>query len=84
MTGMIAGLAVMTAVGTLQFSELVADLPSFSLDPAIQAEIELGATEAALQVFKDFFKYAALSAALAVPFVLLMARGGKAEEAQPD
>jgi MFS family permease len=83
MTGMIAGLAVMTALGTLHFSELVADLPAFSLDPDVQAEIEAEATRAALAVFKDFFRYAAVSAALALPFVLLMARGGKPSSEPP-
>ena len=80
MVGMTAGLAVMTALGTVQFALLVADLPAFSLDPAVQAQIQAASTEAGLQVFNDFFRYAALTMALALPPVLLMTRRRHATE----
>jgi EmrB/QacA subfamily drug resistance transporter len=78
MVGMTAGLAVMTGLGTVQFAELVADLPAFSFDPDVQAQIQAASTEAGLRVFKDFFRYAALTMMLALPLVVLMTRRGKA------
>jgi hypothetical protein len=80
MVGMTAGLAVMTGLGTVQFAELVSDLPAFSFDPEVQAQIQAASTEAGLRVFKDFFRYAALTMALALPLVLLMTRRRPAAE----
>jgi len=74
MVGMTFGLAVMTSLGTVQFYELVADLPAFSLDPAVQDKIEQSTTEAGLEVFRNFFRAAAVSIALALPFVVSMSR----------
>ncbi len=74
MVGMTAGLAIMTSLGTVQFIDLVADLPAFSLDPDVQDEIERSTTLAGLEVFRDFFRAAAISVALALPFVIAMSR----------
>lgn len=74
MVGMTVGLAVMTSLGTVQFVELVADLPAFSLDPDVQDEIELGTKLAGVEVFRDFFRAAAISIGLALPFLVLMSR----------
>jgi hypothetical protein len=79
MVGMTAGLAAMTAIGTVQFAELVADVPAFSTDPEIQAGIEAATTDAGLQVFRDFFLYAAGFMAAALAPLLLMTRQGQAE-----
>ncbi len=85
MIGMTAGLAVMTSLGTVQFVDLVADIPAFSLDPEVQDEIELETTLAGLAVFRDFFRAAAVSIAIALPFVVLMSRrtGSTPAEAAP-
>lgn len=82
MIGMTAGLAVMTSLGTVQFVELVADQPAFSLDPQVQQEIELNTMLAGLEVFRDFFRAAAISVALALPFVIIMAVGKRQETAE--
>ena len=74
MVGMTVGLAVMTSLGSVQFIDLVADLPAFSLDPDVQASIELETTLAALEVFRDFFRFAAGAVALSLPFAIVMAR----------
>jgi EmrB/QacA subfamily drug resistance transporter len=74
MVGMTVGLAVMTSIGSVQFIDLVADLPAFSLDPVVQAEIELETTLAALKVFRDFFRFAAVAIALSLPLVIVMSR----------
>ena len=72
MAGMTAGLAVMTSLGTVQFLDLVADVPAFSLDPVVQDDIELSTRLAGLEVFRDFFRAAAISMALALPSVVAM------------
>ncbi len=77
MIGMTAGLAVMTSLGTVQFIDLVADLPAFSLDPDVQDEIERQTTLAGLEVFQDFFRAAAIAIAAALPFVIVMSRRWK-------
>ena len=81
MVGMTVGLAVMTSLGSVQFIDLVADLPAFSLDPDIQAEIELETTLAALEVFRDFFRFAAGAVALSLPLVVVMSRRREPVEA---
>ncbi len=84
MVGMTAGLAVMTSVGTVQFVELVADLPAFSLDPAVQDEIELGTRLAGLEVFRHFFRAAAISIGLALPFVIWMSLRSRPDNGSED
>lgn len=79
MVGMTAGLAVMTSLGTVQFIDLVADLPAFSLDPVVQDEINRNTRLAGLEVFRDFFRAAAISVAIALPFVVVMTRKWKRE-----
>lgn len=74
MVGMTAGLAAMTSLGSVQFIDLVADLPAFSLDPAVQAQIELDTRLAGLEVFRDFFRFAAGALALSLPFAIIMSR----------
>jgi EmrB/QacA subfamily drug resistance transporter len=72
MVGMTAGLAAMTALGTVQFQQLVADVPAFSMDPNTQQQIIDAATDAAVEVFTRFYLYAAiLSAAALVPAWLM-------------
>lgn len=82
MVGMTAGLAIMTSLGSVQFINLVADLPPFSLDPEIQDQIELETTLAGLEVFRDFFRFAALSVVLALPFVIVMSRRSEVVEVE--
>lgn len=74
MVGMTAGLAAMTALGTVQFQELVADVPAFSLDPDVQKEILDSATDAGVQVFTRFYLYGAVLAAVALIPAWLMSR----------
>jgi hypothetical protein len=66
MVGMTAGLAAMTALGTVQFHELVADVPAFSLDPEVQQQIIDSATDAGMAVFTRFYLYAAILSAVAL------------------
>jgi hypothetical protein len=66
MVGMTAGLAAMTALGTVQFNELVADVPAFSLDPEVQQQIIDSATDAGMAVFTRFYLYAAILSAVAL------------------
>jgi MFS family permease len=74
MVGMTAGLAAMTALGTVQFQQLVADVPAFSLDPDVQKQIVESATNAGMDVFTRFYQYAAALAALALVPAFLMTR----------
>jgi EmrB/QacA subfamily drug resistance transporter len=79
MVGMTAGLAVMTALGTVQFQNLVADVPAFSMDPDVQQQIVDSATDAAVEVFTRFYLYAAGLAALALIPAWLMTRSSKSQ-----
>jgi EmrB/QacA subfamily drug resistance transporter len=74
MVGMTAGLAAMTALGTVQFQQLVADVPAFSLDPVVQQQIIDSATNAGVDVFTRFYQYAAVLSALALVPAWLMTR----------
>ncbi|MDA1279033.1 MAG: MFS transporter [Chloroflexi bacterium] len=74
MIGMTAGLAAMTALGTVQFQQLVADIPAFSLDPDVQEQIVETATNAGMEVFTRFFRYAAGIALVALIPAFLMTR----------
>jgi len=74
MVGMTAGLAALTAWGTVRFDGLVAGLPPFSTDPAVQEQISLAASEAGLTVFRGFFVAAAVICAIALAPVLAMSR----------
>lgn len=74
MVGMTAGLAAMTALGTVQFQELVADVPAFSLDPDVQQQIVDSATDAGVSVFTRFYQYGAAIAAVALIPAWFMAR----------
>ena len=74
MVGMTAGLAAMTALGTVQFQELVAEVPAFSLDPEVQKQITDTATAAGMDVFTRFYQYAAGISALAMIPAWLMTR----------
>lgn len=74
MVGMTAGLAVMTALGTVQFQQLVADVPAFSLDPDVQKQIVESATNAGMDVFTRFYQYAAALSVLALVPAFLMTR----------
>ena len=74
MVGMTAGLAAMTALGTVQFQELVADVPAFSTDPAIQQEIVDSATRAGMDVFTRFYEYAVVISTIALVPAWLMTR----------
>ena len=74
MIGMTAGLAAMTALGTVQFQELVADVPAFSMNPEVQQQILDSATEAAVEVFTRFYLYGAILSALALVPAWLMTR----------
>jgi len=74
MVGMTAGLATMTALGTVQFHNLVADVPAFSTDPVVQQQIIDSATGAAVEVFTRFYMYAAVLAAVALVPAWLMTR----------
>ena len=76
---MTAGLAVMTALGTVQFQNLVADVPAFSMDPDVQQQIVDSATDAAVEVFTRFYLYAAGLAALALIPAWLMTRSSKSQ-----
>jgi len=60
MIGMISGLAVMTALGTAQFHELLADIPAFSIDPNVQQHIADSAVDAGMKVFTRFYQYGAV------------------------
>ena len=64
----------MTALGTVQFQQLVADVPAFSLDPEVQQQILDSARDAGLDVFTRFYQYAAGLAALALVPAWLMTR----------
>jgi hypothetical protein len=66
MIGMTVGLAAMTALGTVQFQQLVTDVPAFSLDPEVQQQILDSATEAGVTVFTRFYLYGAVLSALAL------------------
>ena len=66
MIGMTAGLASMTALGTVQFHELVTDVPAFSLDPEVQQQIIDSATYAGVTVFTRFYLYGAVLSAMAL------------------
>jgi len=74
MIGMTAGLAAMTALGTVQFHELVADVPAFSLDPEVQQQIVDSATSAGVSVFTRFYLYGAILSAIALIPAWLMTR----------
>ncbi len=74
MVGMTAGLAAMTALGTVQFQQLVADVPAFSLDPDVQKQIVESATNAGMDVFTRFYQYAAALSVLALVPAFLMTR----------
>jgi len=74
MVGMITGLAAMTALGTAQFHQLVADVPAFSTDPVVQQQIIDSTTGAAVEVFTRFYMYAAVLAAVALVPAWLMTR----------
>ncbi|NQW19399.1 MAG: hypothetical protein HQ477_01560 [Chloroflexi bacterium] len=74
MIGMTAGLAVMTALGTVQFHDLVADVPAFSLDPDMQQQIVDSATNAGVEVFTRFYLYGAILAAFALVPAWMMTR----------
>jgi EmrB/QacA subfamily drug resistance transporter len=74
MVGMTAGLAAMTALGTVQFQELVADVPAFSLDPDVQQQIVDSATDAGVNVFTRFYLYGAILSAVALIPAWLMTR----------
>lgn len=64
----------MTALGTVQFHELVADVPAFSLDPAVQQQIIDSATDAGVVVFTRFYLYGAALSILALIPAWLMTR----------
>jgi MFS family permease len=66
MIGMIAGLAVMTALGTAQFHELLVDIPAFSIDPNVQQHIADSAVDAGMKVFTRFYQYGAVICFLAL------------------
>ncbi|MBP39489.1 MAG: hypothetical protein CL726_09330 [Chloroflexi bacterium] len=74
MVGMTAGLAAMTALGTVQFQDLVADVPAFSLDPDVQQQIIDSATNAGVDVFTRFYLYSAILSAVALAPAWLMTR----------
>ncbi|MDE0592752.1 MAG: MFS transporter [Dehalococcoidia bacterium] len=74
MVGMTAGLAAMTALGTVQFHELVADVPAFSLDPEVQQQIFNSAIDAGVAVFTRFYLYAAILSAVALVPAWFMTR----------
>ena len=74
MVGMMAGLAAMTALGTVHFQLLVADVPAFSPDPADQARNIETITNAGMDVFTRFYEYAAVLSALALVPAWLMTR----------
>ena len=82
MVGMTAGLAAMTALGTVQFQQLVADIPAFSLDPEVQQQIVETATNAGMEVFTRFYQYAAGIAFVALVPAYLMTRGRRAAEVE--
>lgn len=75
MIGMIAGLAALTALGTAQFHELVADVPAIAPDPEGQQQIIDSTVDAAVEVFTRFYMYAAVLAAVALVPAWLMTRG---------
>lgn len=56
----------MTALGTVQFHELVTDVPAFSLDPEVQQQIINSATYAGVTVFTRFYLYGAVLSAMAL------------------
>ena len=66
MSGMTAGLAVITALGTMQFTELVVNLPAFSLDINEQKQIVKAASDAGFTVFTNFYRYAAVLLVIAI------------------
>ena len=74
MVGMTAGLAAMTALGMVQFHELVADVPAFSLDPEVQQQIIDSATDAGVKVFTRFYLYGAILSAVALVPAWFMTR----------
>ena len=73
MVGMTAGLAAMTALGTVQFHQLVADVP-FSTNPAEQVKNFETIANAGMDVFTRFYQYAAGLSALALVPAWLMTR----------
>jgi len=56
----------MTALGTVQFHELVADVPAFSLDTEVQQQIIDRASDAGMAVFTRFYLYAAILSVVAL------------------
>jgi MFS family permease len=74
MIGMTVGLAAMTALGTVQFQNLVADVPAFSLDPEVQQQIIDSATDAGVNVFTRFYLYGAILSAIALIPAWMMTR----------
>ena len=80
MVGMTAGLAAMTALGTVQFQQLLADVPAFSMDPEVQQQIVDSATDAAIDVFTRFYTYGAVLAAMALVPAWLMTRSRPTEQ----
>jgi MFS family permease len=80
MVGMTAGLAAMTALGTVQFQQLLADVPAFSMDPEVQQQIVDSATDAAIDVFTRFYRYGAVLATVALVPAWLMTRSRPTEQ----
>jgi EmrB/QacA subfamily drug resistance transporter len=74
MVGMTVGLATMTALGTVQFHNLVAEVPAFSTDPVVQQQIIDSASDAAVEVFTRLYTYAAVLSAVALVPAWLMTR----------
>ena len=71
---MTAGLAALTAWGTVRFEDLVAGAPAFSADPQVQEQVRRTASQAGITVFRGFFAAAAVICAVAAAPVLLMSR----------
>ena len=74
MVGMTVGLATMTALGSVQFHNLVAEVPAFSTDPVVQQQIIDSASDAAVEVFTRLYTYAAVLSAVALVPAWLMTR----------
>jgi MFS family permease len=81
MVGMTAGLAALTAWGTVRFAGLVGGTPAFSADPGVQEQILAQAEQAGMTVFRGFFLTAAIiSAAVVVPAWLMTRRTSPANK----